>query len=227
MINGVNSADTSRPATVLLVFGRGLVQAGDHYELTPAGSSRVRAAVAYVAAHETAFAEAGAAARIIFTGGWPEASEGMAPPPAGACEGDLMLREAYAAGLERHVHLYAETRSRSTLENLLHTAADGLLDGYTFDAAHPLGLVSHAAHLRRIRLLAGKALGLRGPALRDVPAAGPDGSDRLALLTARIGFLGACDATHLLRRERRIVALFRALRKVRRPDDPLDGDQPS
>jgi hypothetical protein len=219
----VTSEDGNPPATVLMVFGRGLVRAGNDYTLTPAGTARVRAAVAYVAAHEAAFTGA-AQARIVFTGGWPEASEGMAPPPAGAREGDLMLREAYAAGLERHAHLYAETRSRSTLENLLHTAADGLLDGYTFDAAHPLGLVSHAAHLRRIRLLAGKALGLRGPALRDVPAAGPDGSDRLALLTAHIGFLGAGGAAHLLRRERRIVALSRALRKVRRPGA---GDQPS
>lgn len=218
MIKGVDSADTSRPATVLLVFGRGLVRAGDHYELTPAGSARVRAASAYAAAHEAAFAGAGAGARIVFTGGWPEASEGMPPPPAGAREGDLMLREASAAGLDRHAHLYAETNSRSTLENLLHTAADGLLDGYTFDAAHPLGLVSHAAHLRRIRLLAGKALGLRGPALRDVPATGADGNDRLALLTARIGFLGARGGAQLIRRERRIVALFRALRKARRSD---------
>ena len=39
-----------------------------------------------------------------------------------------MLREARAGGLHRYADLRAESRSRSTLENLLHTSADGLLD---------------------------------------------------------------------------------------------------
>ncbi|GIE93364.1 hypothetical protein Ari01nite_08290 [Paractinoplanes rishiriensis] len=204
------------PATVLLVFGRGVVRTDDGFALTAASTARVLAAAAYVRAHEPFFARA-AAPRIVFTGGWPEASEGTAPPPAGAREGDLMLAAAQSAGLGDHADLHAETRSRSTLENLLHTVEDRLLSGYGFGATRPLGLVSHAWHLPRVRFLAGKVLGLRGPALLDVPATGgEDHNDRGALLAARFGFAGVRRAHHLLRRERRMVAVLRATEQLRR-----------
>ena len=106
---------------MLLVFGRGVIGAGGHYTLTPASAARVRAAVDYTAAHP-------GVSRIVFAGGWAEAAEGAGQPPAGRREGDLMLVEARAAGLDRRADLRAETRSRSTLENLLHTVEDGLLD---------------------------------------------------------------------------------------------------
>jgi uncharacterized SAM-binding protein YcdF (DUF218 family) len=196
-------------ATVLLVFGRGVARTPDGYALTPGTAARVRAASAYVAAHEAAFARA-RAPRIVFTGGWPEASAGTAAPPAGSREGDLMLRAAVAAGLDRHAELVVESRSRSTLENFLHTVEDRLLGGYAFDAAGPLGLVSHAWHLPRVRYLAGKVLGLRGAALVDVPASGgEEHDDRFALLTARCCFLGARRGPQLLRRERGMVAAVR------------------
>ncbi|MEU4222033.1 ElyC/SanA/YdcF family protein, partial [Actinoplanes sp. NPDC026623] len=153
------------------MFGRGVVRAADGWVLTEAGAARVDAAIAYVATHVAAYAAA-EAPRIVFAGGWPEASTGVAAPAAGAFEGDLMLRAAREAGLHRHAELHAENRSRSTLENLLNTVKDGLLDGYTFDGRHPLGLVTHPWHLPRVRLLAGRILGLRGPALLDVPAYG-------------------------------------------------------
>src|SRR5690348_679822 len=113
----------SAPARVLLVFGRGVMRTANGFALTPAGAARVRAAVRYVAAHRAATA-AGDRIRVVFTGGWPEAREAAAAPPVGAREGDLMLRAAYAAGLDEHADLYAETRSRSTLENLLHTVEE-------------------------------------------------------------------------------------------------------
>lgn len=163
----------------------------------------MRAAVSY--AHETHFA-----GRIVFSGGWAEASAGAQPPPEGCREGDLMLAEAVAAGLDRQAELRAETRSRSTLENLVHTAEDGLLDGYTFGASRPLGLVSHAWHLPRIRFLAGKVLGLSGPALLDVPVPGGStdgrGGERLAYLAARLVLVGTSDPARLVRRERRLLA---------------------
>ena len=198
---------------VLLVFGRGAVPGADGYRLTPASSARVDAAVAHVRRH-------GGAPRVIFSGGWAEAGRGDPAPPPGQREGDLMLRRARAAGLDRDAELHAETRSRSTLENLLNTAEEGLLDGYAFDAAHPLGLVAHAGHLRRVRYLAGKTLGLSGPALLDVPARGGDDSDdRRELVAARIGFLGARTIAQLRRRERRMVSALRlaerAVRAVR------------
>ena len=205
-----------RTATALLVFGRGVSAAGRDYTLTAASAARVQAAADYTAAHP-------GVTRVIFTGGWAEAAEGAHQPPAGRREGDLMLLEARAAGLDRYADLRAETRSRSTLENLLHTLEDGLLDGYAFDAVHPLGLVSHRAHLPRIRFLAAKVLGLPGRALLDVPASGGDTplpwrSERAARAIARLGFLGAREPAALMRRERRMVAsLRRAERLLRNP----------
>ncbi|MFI7545720.1 ElyC/SanA/YdcF family protein [Actinoplanes sp. NPDC049599] len=201
-----------RTAAALLVFGRGVSVAGESYTLTPASAARVQAAADYTAAHP-------GVGRVIFTGGWAEATEGAAPPPAGGREGDLMLREAQAAGLDRYADLRAETRSRSTLENLLHTVEDGLLDGYAFDAVHPLGLVSHHAHLPRIRLLAARVLRLPGRALLDVPATGGDTplpwrSERAARVIARLGFLGARDPAALMRRERRMVASLRRAERL-------------
>ncbi|GIM90940.1 ElyC/SanA/YdcF family protein [Paractinoplanes toevensis] len=189
-------------ADVLLVFGRGVRFRGGRWELTPASAARVRAARDHVLAH------APHRPRVIFSGGWPEVSTGAAPPPAGFREGDLMLRAA--TGLEEHADLFAETRSRSTLENFLRTIEDRLLEGYAFGAGHPLGLVTHDWHLPRVRFLAGKVLGLRGDALLDVPATGGElHDDRRALLAARFGLLGARRGDVLLRRERLMVALLR------------------
>jgi hypothetical protein len=204
-------------ATVLLVFGRGVVNAGGHCTLTAAADARVRAAVRYAAGHQGEFAAAHAEgrARVIFTGGRPEACACAEPPPAGCREADLMRAAAREAGLDRYADLSVETRSRSTLENLLHTAADGLLDGHTFTSRRPLGLVSHRDHLPRIRILAGRVLGLRDAALLDVPASSagdvPDGhrSEPLARAVARFGYLGVRDAAGLLRRERLMVGWLR------------------
>ncbi len=202
---------TGSAATVLLVLGRGVRCVDGHWALTPGSVARVRAATEYAARHAAAFAHPDARPLVVFSGGWAEACEGAAAPPAGRREGDLMLRAARAAGLDRHAALVAETRSRSTLENLLHTVQDGLLAGRTFDARHPLGLVTHPWHLPRARYLAGKVLGLRGAALLDVPATGGETrtAERLTHLAARLCFLGARDAAALLRRERRLVASLR------------------
>ncbi|MET7419033.1 ElyC/SanA/YdcF family protein [Dactylosporangium sp. NPDC005555] len=198
-------------ATVLLVFGRGVTEDGGRYALTPAGAARVDAAVGYVAAHTDAFAGA-AAPLVVFSGGWAEASEGAPRPPEGCREGDLMLARARAAGLGAHADLRTECRSRSTLENLLHTVEDGLLDGHTFGRGHPLGLVSHAWHLPRIRFLARKVLHLRGAALLDVPATAGEpspGRERALHVASRLWFMGVADPAGLLRRERAMVASLR------------------
>jgi uncharacterized SAM-binding protein YcdF (DUF218 family) len=191
-------------AQVLLVFGRGVTVSGGQFVLTPGGLARMRAAVAHVEAH-------GGHPRVIFTGGWAEASEAADEPPAGCREGDLMMAYARAAGLDRIADLRAENRSRSTLENLVHTVQDGLLDGYTFTPEQPLGLVSHEWHLPRVHYLAGKVLGLRRRDLLDVPVVDEPASERLAHLAARLWFLGVRDAAALIRRERRMVALLRRM----------------
>ncbi|MFI7283666.1 YdcF family protein [Micromonospora chersina] len=148
-------------ATVLLVFGRGVVAGDDGYRLTAESAARTRAAIGYVRAHATEFRRA-AGARVVFTGGWPHGPAGAQGPPAGSREGELMLALAHAAGLDGYARLHAETRSRTTLQNLAHTVQDGLLAGRVYTPARPLGLVSHPWHLPRIRFLAGKVLGLTG-----------------------------------------------------------------
>ncbi|OJF15018.1 YdcF family protein [Couchioplanes caeruleus] len=213
---------TAPTATVLLVFGRGVLRCGDGYALTSGSAARVDAAVAYVQRHRDAFldaATAGEPARIVFSGGWAEACEGAAEPPVGCREGDLMLRRALASGIGRYADLRAETRSRSTLENVLHVAAEGLLA----DLREPLGLVSHSWHLPRVRYLTGKVLGLRGAGLVDVPVPGGEENarrgERWAYLISRVFLLGTRDAAALLRRERRLVAgLRRAERMLRRTE---------
>lgn len=220
----VGAATTSPTATVLLVFGRGVLFGGGDYRLTPGSAARVRAAVDYVAAHADPFARAagrGRSPRVVFSGGWAEACEGADPPPPGCREGDLMLRQARTAGLDRHAELLAETRSRSTLENLLHTLEDGLLARHPFDDRQPLGIVSHTWHLPRIRFLAGRVLGLHGAALLDVPVTGdevavPRPSERAVHLASRLGFLGARGPAGLLRRERILVASLRRAERLAR-----------
>lgn len=203
-------------ATVLLVFGRGVV-ADDHgYRLTAEGVARTRAAVAYVRAHAAEF-RAAPDARVVFTGGWPHGPAGAPDPPTGCREGELMRALARDAGLDAYARLDAETRSRTTLQNLALTVQDGLLGAAGFTPARPLGLVSHPWHLPRIRLLAARALGLRGAQLLDVPVTGPDavpaGRERAARVACRIGYLGLRTPEALLRRER---GLTRAAHRVER-----------
>jgi hypothetical protein len=136
-----------------------------------------------------------------------------------------MLAAAVDAGLDRVADLVAESRSRSTLENLLNIVEGGLIDPRAFDAAHPLGLVSHAWHLPRIRYLAGRALGLPGAAMLDVVATGGDGSTprwyRIgADLGQRLIFIGARTPAEMLRREQRGVASVRWVERLVRALDP-------
>lgn len=189
-----------RVAAALLVLGNGLVPSPSGFTLSAGSLARVRAAVSYP------YGE-----RVVFSGGWEQARSGAAEPPPGCREADLMRGEAVALGLDPGL-ARIESRSRSTLENLLHVRADGLLDGLRLGPARPLGLVTHPWHLPRVRYLAGKVLGLRGDALIDVPAAGPPrrGLFEYGIRAAsRVCFLGVRDPTVLLRRERRMVAMLR------------------
>ncbi|MFC0097347.1 YdcF family protein [Micromonospora marina] len=204
------------PATVLLVFGRGVVAGAGGYRLTTESVARTEAAVAYVRAHAEAFRRA-PGARVVFTGGWPHGPAGAPAPPAGYREAELMRALARAAGLDTYARSAAETRSRTTVQNLAHTVQDGLLDTAEFTAQRPLGLVSHPWHLPRVRLLAARVLGLSGPALADVPVTSPDPvpvrRERAARAFSRIGFLGVRTPEASLRRER---ALTRAADRIGR-----------
>lgn len=190
-------------AGALLVLGRGVVRDGPGFALSEASAARVRAAVGYAERHRTAL--------VVFSGGWDTGPR----PPVGWREGDLMLAAARAAGLRSE--LRAETRSRSTLENLLYTIEERLLGDVPFTAARPLGLVSHRWHLPRVRDLAGKVLGLRGAALLDVPVADADtaGGAKLLRLGSRLCFAGATSAAALRRRERVVVSMARMSERAR------------
>jgi uncharacterized SAM-binding protein YcdF (DUF218 family) len=189
-------------ADTLLVFGRGVTVVDGRHRLTADSLARVDAALAY--------ARRLTAARIVFTGGWALAA-GPAGPPVGCREGDLMIEAARLAGLPPEVDLHAETRSRSTLENVLHTVEEKLLGELAFTPSRPLGIVSHGWHLPRIRYLIGKVLRLRGAALLDIPVVGGGSpwSERLLAVGSRVCFLGSTDPVTLRRRERLIVGLGR------------------
>jgi DUF218 domain len=188
-------------ADTLLVFGRGVTVVDGRYRLTPESLARVRAAVDHMEG----------SGRIVFTGGWALA-DGPTGPPAGFREGDLMLDAARAAGVPAAVELLAETRSRSTLENLLHTVEERLLGDRAFTPARPLGIVSHGWHLPRVRYLVGKILRIRGAALLDVPVVGTGErpwSERMLAVGSRLCFLGCADPETLRRRERLATRLGR------------------
>lgn len=183
-----------RVAAALLVFGNGL--SGDG--LSAGSLARVRAAVAHPAVE-----------RIVLSGGWEQARSGAPEPPEGCREGDLMRQVALDAGVDERL-LRLECRSRSTLENLLNVAADGLLDGLALGPSRPLGLVTHAWHLPRARFLARKVLGLPGRALVDVPVPGVSPLIEYGIRAAsRVWFFGVRDPAALLRREQRMVTMLR------------------
>ncbi|MET7470958.1 YdcF family protein [Micromonospora sp. NPDC005222] len=204
------------PATVLLVFGRGVTAGDGGYRLTAESVARTEAAVAYVRAHAEAFRRT-PGARVVFTGGWPHGPAGEPAPPPGFREAELMRALAREAGLDAYARSAAETHSRTTVQNLAHTVQDGLLGTTEFTARRPLGLVSHPWHLPRVRLLAARVLGLSGPALVDVPVTAPDPvpvrRERAARALSRIGFIGVRTPEASLRRER---ALTRAAERVGR-----------
>lgn len=208
-------------ATTLIVFGRGLDREDGVVVLCRASAARVHAAVDHVREHLDAFsAPDGNPKRIVFSGGWAEAAVGMAAPPAGSREGDLMrdlaLREPVGAGrLDDYAEVCVETDSRSTLENLLNVVRLGYLDRAAITRSNPLGLVSHRGHLRRITYLAKKVLDIGPDAVQRIPAAGPDaGAGKIpewaVYIATRLLYSGARKPASLLRRERSAVRLLGA-----------------
>ncbi|MGC4986008.1 ElyC/SanA/YdcF family protein [Streptomyces sp. DT193] len=186
---------TEPVATDLIVFGRGLEHTDDSFQLTEAGRLRVETAVAYLRAHAQVFRQRHG--KIIFSGGWAGAAEGMAPPPVAFREGILMLRLARSlTESEESVELLAETESDSTLENVLRVHELGFFDGVEFGTERPLGLVAHEGHLQRAEYFTRKVFGLPQEHLRLIPAGGADYcahglSERQSLAVSRIACFGA------------------------------------
>jgi hypothetical protein len=206
----------------LIVFGRGLDREEGGVLLSRASAVRVHAAVDHVREHLDLFSAPGAnPKRIVFSGGWAEAAAGMAAPPAGSREGDLMrdlaLREPVDAGrLDDYAEICVETESRSTLENLLNVVRLGYIDPVVISRSNPLGLVAHRGHLRRIAFLAKKVLDVRPDEIQRVPAEGRDaGSGGIpewaVYVVTRLLYAGTSKPASLLRRERSAVRLVGAV----------------
>jgi hypothetical protein len=204
---------SGRVATAVVVFGRGLEAGPAGIRLSEASAARVRAAVGYVEANRAVFRTH--RARLVFTGGWAAAAEGLAPPPRELREAALMLEYGRALGvggedLARYADVAAETGSDSTLENVLQVSEGGYLGGHEFTSEQPLGIVAHEGHLDRIDYLTRKVLGLPASAVVRIPATGPDQlsrglSERAILPLTRLALAGAGSHAALRRRHRLLV----------------------
>jgi DUF218 domain len=209
-------------ATRIIVFGRGLAADGAGFRLTRQSSERAEAAVAYVRQNAAAFAAQ--RGRIVFSGGWAGAAEGLGKPPPRYREGSLMLAQAMAAdiggtNLADYADTYAEIESDSTLENVLRIKEDGYFDGASFTARDPLGLVAHKEHLPRISYLVRKGFRLSAGATVNIAAAGPEryggGLPEFVLLpVTRMAFLGVRGHRSLRSRHRMLVAWDHRLRRL-------------
>jgi hypothetical protein len=221
-------------AVSIIVFGRGLVAESTGFRLTGQSAERVEALVGYVRQNAAVFtARRG---RIVFSGGWAGAADGVGPPPRQFREGSLMLDQAMAAdiggaNLASYADVYPETESDSTLENALRVKEDGYFDGTAFTAHHPLGLVAHREHLKRINYLVRRAFGLPGEATVNIAAPGTDARsgglpESVLLPLTRLAFLGAGDHSSLRRRHRMLVAWNHRLRALPKQRWPLCSDAP-
>jgi hypothetical protein len=213
-------------ATSIIVFGRGLVADGAGFRLTSPSAERVEALIAYVRQNADVFASR--RGRIVFSGGWPAASDGLRQPPPQYREGSLMLARAMAAdigagNLASYADVYPENESGSTLENALLVQEDGYFEGASFTAADPLGLVAHREHLPRISYLVRKAFALPADALLPIAAPGADAysgglPESVLLPITRMAFLGARDHGSLRRRHRMLVTWNHRLRSLPQRD---------
>lgn len=209
-------------ATRIIVFGRGLAPEGAGFRLTRQSSARADALVAYVRQNTAVFAAR--RGRIVFSGGWAGAAEGLGQPPPQYREGSLMLAQAMAAdiggsSLADYADTYAEIESDSTLENVLRIKEDGYFDGAAFTTRDPLGLVAHEEHLPRINYLVRKAFGLPASATVNIAAPGPENyggglPEGVLLPIARVAFFGVRGHSSLRNRHRMLVAWHHRLRRL-------------
>jgi hypothetical protein len=204
----------------IIVFGRGHAP-GRIDRLSDASLARVGRLGEYLAEHAEQFAAR--RAKVVLSGGFAGAAGAVAERPSDErCEGTLMAAAARElrvqdAPLARYADLVAEIESSSTLENAIQVRAGGYFDGMRFDARHPLGLIAHAGHVERAAYYCGKIFGLHRAALLPIVAVGGDQlsaglPEPLMNAVTRAACLGAHRPEALLRRERMLVRVARALR---------------
>lgn len=206
-------------AVNIIVFGRGLTADEHGFHLTQASCQRVETLVSYVARNQETFDSR--RGKVVFSGGWAAAADGIQPPPVPFREGSMMLHQALASNvngnnLMQYVDTYAETESDSTLENILRTKEEGYFGGVTFNAFNPLGLVAHQEHLIRIAYLVRRIFNLQDDAIMQIATPGIDKlsgglSEETILLISRIALIGARTNRSLRRRHQILVAGRRKL----------------
>jgi hypothetical protein len=211
-------------ATSIIVFGRGLVADGAGFRLSRHSAERVDALTGYVRQNAAVFAVR--RGRIVFSGGWAAAADGLGRPPRRYREGNLMLDRAMAAdiggaSLASYADVYAEIESDSTLENALRVQEAGYFDGTCFTAANPIGLVAHEEHLARINYVVCKVFGVPSGAIVNITAPGADSRsgglpEGALFLITRLAFCGAGGHDALRRRHRMLVACNHWLRALPR-----------
>mgnify|MGYP002620478006 FL=1 len=111
-----------------------------------------------------------------------------------------------------------ETRSRSTLENVVFSF-NGPLRDFTFNRWNPIGIVSGRQHLERIRYLIKKVTGLPNDAIVGIGAREggtwrDSATEYVIRLISRIVYAGVSDPRVLLRRERILVRLTRRAERL-------------
>jgi hypothetical protein len=201
-------------ATNIIVFGRGLTADDSGFRLSQASAERVEALITYIRQNIGVFRPQ--RGRVVFSGGWAGAAEGLEAPPVRFREGNLMLAHAMAYdiggdSLERYATGHSEILSDSTLENVLRTKDAGYFAEARFNATTPLGLVAHQEHLARIDYLVRRVFGLRRDSVVHILARGSDQRsggfpDRLILALTCMAFLGAHGDEMLRRRHHALVA---------------------
>jgi DUF218 domain len=208
-------------ATDIIVFGAGLVSDNTGIRLSSSSSLRVDALIGYIESNRKVLSRRG---RIVLSGGWPGASEGMKPPSPEFREASFMLRRMYELlgeqGLSYYTDVDVEIESDSTLENVLRVKEQGYFDNVSFTPENPLGLVAQAAHLKRVDYLVRRVFRIQGDAIIHIVAPEPDNLQRqmheFVLLTlTRIAFVGAKNGGSLRHRHRILVTAAKLLRYFR------------
>jgi DUF218 domain len=200
-------------ATNIIVFGRGLTASDSEFRLSRASAERVEALIGYVRENIDVFRSQHG--RVVFSGGWGAAAEGLREPPARFREGNLMLAQAMTSHIDgddlaKYVDAHPEILSDSTLENALRTKEAGYFADTRFNASSPLGLVAHQEHLPRVDYLVRRAFDLQRDSVVHIVAQGTDQRsgglpERLILALTSMAFIGARNDETLRRRHQFLV----------------------
>lgn len=175
---------------------------------------RVDRGADYYKNHTEAFL--GHEAFILCSGGYGLLSEGVAMTSEHERESVLMAETLKKRGVPEPL-ISTERASYSTLTNFTFSIEAGLLNPRDFTAHHPLGVVTHHDHFKRVLDFSPK-LGLPHDHLMPILVSEKVGGVKESLVRAlyRVAMTGARDVATLTAREERINTLIQAVRPSHR-----------